>query len=65
MSADHYLAGPCEGMSIHREGLTVSVRDISHREPQREYSFDNEDDARAAVWIIRDTLYRNYEGPRT
>lgn len=61
MSADHYLSGPCEGMSLHREGKLLTLKDTSGREPQTTYNCDDEHHASESLWRWRDILYARYE----
>jgi hypothetical protein len=57
MSYDHYLDGPCEGMSLHRNGLRVTVKDKSGREEERTETYRSEEHARQALWWERSHLY--------
>lgn len=58
--ADHFLAGPCEGISIHTNGCTASIRDIRGLETSSQ-TFLTEKAATEALWRWRDCLYRKYE----
>ncbi len=58
--ANHYLAGSCEGISIHTEGCTTSVRDARGVEAKSK-TFPTEDAASKALWLWRDALYRKYD----
>lgn len=62
MSSDHYLAGPCEGMSLHRDRLKIRIKDTSGREPDRTVVYPTEYDARQGEWTLRAELYAKYEG---
>lgn len=57
---DHYLAGPCEGISIHIDGTTTSVRDVRGIETCSQ-TFLTEKAAKEALWRWRDFLYRKYK----
>lgn len=61
MSGDHYLAGPCEGISIHNDGCALIIRDTSGRGEDRLTLCSSEDEARQAVWSVRDQLYAKYD----
>lgn len=61
MTVDHYLAGPCDGIVISRDGDTVTIHDENGRELRQQYTFANSDIARRAVWSIRDEFYAKYE----
>lgn len=60
MTALHYLAGPCDGILILRDGDTITVEDETGREPRTIYTFASDDVARRAEWSIREELYRKY-----
>ncbi|NTF23536.1 hypothetical protein G6L37_34765 [Agrobacterium rubi] len=50
MSHDHHLAGPCDGISMHREGSTTTIR------------FRSEEEAAAFDQILRDSIYARADG---
>ncbi|MEH3108925.1 MAG: hypothetical protein PGN22_02340 [Agrobacterium cavarae] len=58
---DHYLAGPCEGMSLHRIGREVQFKDTSGREPESKRVFEDEERASAFIWRHRQELYAKYD----
>ena len=60
MSADHYLAGPCEGISLHTDGKFLTIKDRSGREKERTYSCDDDKHASESLWRWRDILYNRY-----
>lgn len=60
MSADHYLAGPCEGMSLHKDGRYLTLKDTSGREREQTYNCDDEKHAEDSLWRWRDILYERY-----
>lgn len=62
MSADHYLAGACEGISLHRKGRTVTVKDRTGREKEQTHTFEDAERAAVWAWQKRDELYRQYDG---
>lgn len=57
--ADHYLAGCCEGISIHTDGCTASIRDVRGVGTCSQ-TFLTEKAATQALWRWRDFLYRKY-----
>lgn len=61
MSGEHHLAGPCEGISIHNDGCALIVRDTSGRGEDRLTLCASDDEARQAVWSVRDQLYAKYD----
>jgi hypothetical protein len=61
MSSIIYLAGPCDGMSITRDGLEIHIEDTSCREPRSVQTFETEEEARAAIYPTRQRLYDKYE----
>jgi hypothetical protein len=61
MSADWYLAGPCEGISLHRDGRTVTIKDTTGRELEYTQAFEDAERASAFVWKKRDQLYAKYD----
>ncbi|NOV17850.1 hypothetical protein E5S70_17505 [Ensifer adhaerens] len=60
MSAEHHLAGPCEGIVIYRDGTVITVKDARGREDFI-LACVSETSARAAEWQIRDALYARYD----
>lgn len=61
MSSEHYLAGPCEGISLHRKGCQVSIKDISGREAEATHVLEDEESAKKFEWSVRSELYAKYE----
>ncbi|MCZ4501014.1 MAG: hypothetical protein JWQ74_3569 [Marmoricola sp.] len=61
MTSVIYLAGPCEGMSVTREGLEIIIEDKSGREQRSVETFETEQAARAAIYPTRQRLYDKYE----
>lgn len=61
MAEDHYLAGSCEGMSLHRDGTLIELRDTTGREPFKTEIFESEQEARIAQWKWAEFLHEKYD----
>lgn len=49
MSAEHHLAGPCDGISLHRDGSQTTIR------------LRSEDEARALDYALRAAIYGHFD----
>lgn len=55
---DHYLCGPCEGVSLHSDGSSLEIREPSG---STHFQYDSDKKASEALWKKRDELYAKYE----
>lgn len=60
---DHYLAGPCEGISIHRNGRSVTIKNTKANPPcETVHNFEDEERASAFIWRKREEIYADHDG---
>jgi hypothetical protein len=54
---DHYLCGPCEGVSLHTNGSSL---EISEPSGSTYFQYNSDQEASEALWKKRDELYEKY-----